>query len=163
VAVQPLQRISNHRFTGCTLVCICPCVATKHRKAWGLETGLREFFTSSPDGGEWSASRFSRFTPGKTINSTYWVVLFFLFLGVGWDWVHLVRRPLTGLLYQPRMIDDECGAVGGMRTGRGNRSTRRNLPQCHFVHHKHHMTWTGLEPGKQRWEAYLLGRRLVWM
>jgi hypothetical protein len=37
----------------------------------------------------------------------------------------LVRRPLFDLLYQPRMIDDdECGAVGGMRIGRGNRSTR---------------------------------------
>jgi hypothetical protein len=32
----------------------------------------------------------------------------------------------TGLLYQPQMIhDDECGPVGGMRIGRGNRSTRR--------------------------------------
>jgi hypothetical protein len=29
------------------------------------------------------------------------------------------------LLYQPRMIDDEFGVVGGMRIGRGNRSTRR--------------------------------------
>jgi hypothetical protein len=39
---------------------------------------------------------------------------------VGWDWAHLVRRPLIGLLYQPRMIDDDdCGAVGGMRIGRG--------------------------------------------
>jgi hypothetical protein len=29
------------------------------------------------------------------------------------------------LLYQPRMIDDDdCGAVGGMRFGRGNRSIR---------------------------------------
>jgi hypothetical protein len=37
----------------------------------------------------------------------------------------LLRRSLTGLLYQPRMIDDECGAVGGMRIGRGNRSSRR--------------------------------------
>jgi hypothetical protein len=46
------------------------------------------------------------------------------FLGVGWDWVHLARRPLTDLLYQPRMIDDdECGAGGGMRIGRGNVST----------------------------------------
>jgi hypothetical protein len=34
-----------------------------------------------------------------------------------WHCVHLVRRPLIGLLYQPRMIDDECGAVGGMRIG----------------------------------------------
>jgi hypothetical protein len=25
-----------------------------------------------------------------------------------------------GLLYQPRIIDDECGAVGGIRIGRGN-------------------------------------------
>jgi hypothetical protein len=50
---------------------------------------------------------------------------------LGWgETVHLVRRPLTGLLYQPRMIDDDnCGAVGGMRSGRGNRSTRRKLVQ----------------------------------
>jgi hypothetical protein len=44
---------------------------------------------------------------------------------MGWDWVHLVLRPLFGLLYQPRMIDVDCGATGGMRVGRGNRSTRR--------------------------------------
>jgi hypothetical protein len=32
----------------------------------------------------------------------------------------------TGLLYQPQMIDDgDYGAVGGMKIGRGNRSTRR--------------------------------------
>jgi hypothetical protein len=30
------------------------------------------------------------------------------------------------------MIDDECGAVGGIIIG-------ENLPQCHFVH-KSHMT-----------------------
>jgi hypothetical protein len=40
--------------------------------------------------------------------------------------VHLLRRPLFGPLYQPRMIDDddddddECGAVGGVRIGREN-------------------------------------------
>jgi hypothetical protein len=32
----------------------------------------------------------------------------------------------VGLLYQPRIIDDDdYGAFGGMRIGRGNRSTRR--------------------------------------
>jgi hypothetical protein len=39
----------------------------------------------------------------------------------------------VGLLYQPQMVDDECGVVGGMRIGRGNRSTRRkpvSVPLC---------------------------------
>jgi hypothetical protein len=40
----------------------------------------------------------------------------------------------TGLLYQPQMIDDGgCGAIGGMKIGRGNRSTRRkpaSMPLC---------------------------------
>jgi hypothetical protein len=27
---------------------------------------------------------------------------------------------ITGLLYQPQMIDDrDCGAIGGMKTGKG--------------------------------------------
>jgi hypothetical protein len=32
----------------------------------------------------------------------------------------------TGLLYQPQMIDEgDCGEIGGMKIGRGNRNTRR--------------------------------------
>jgi hypothetical protein len=40
----------------------------------------------------------------------------------------------TGLLYQPRMIgDSNCGEIGGMKIGRGSRSTRRKpapAPLC---------------------------------
>jgi hypothetical protein len=28
-----------------------------------------------------------------------------------------------------------------------------SLPQCHFIHHKSHMTLPGLKPGLPRWEA----------
>jgi hypothetical protein len=36
-----------------------------------------------------------------------------------------VLRPLTGLLYQPRIIgDDDCEEIGGIQVDRGNRSTR---------------------------------------
>jgi hypothetical protein len=44
----------------------------------------------------------------------------------GWDWSPLGTAATTGLLYQPQMIDDgDCGTVGGIKTGRGNRNTRR--------------------------------------
>jgi hypothetical protein len=40
-----------------------------------------------------------------------------------------------GLLFQPQMIDEsDCGTIGGM-----NRSTRRKLAHCHFLHYKFHM------------------------
>jgi hypothetical protein len=50
----------------------------------------------------------------------------------------------VGLLYQPRMIDDDVyGAVGGMRIGRGNRRTRRKpapVPLCP-PQIPHDLTW----------------------
>jgi hypothetical protein len=52
-----------------------------------------------------------------------------LLLLVGRDWVHLVLRPLLVYLYQPQVIDDgDCGAIGGMKIGTGNRSTWRKPP-----------------------------------
>jgi hypothetical protein len=29
----------------------------------------------------------------------------------------------------------------------------KNLSQSHFVHHKSHMDWAGIEPGPPRWDA----------
>jgi hypothetical protein len=62
------------------------------------------------------------------------VYLFSFFSSLGWgESDHLVCRPLIGQLYQHRMIDDECAAVGAMVIGRGDRSTRRKhspVPLC---------------------------------
>jgi hypothetical protein len=49
----------------------------------------------------------------------------FFFSFLGWvETVHLVRRPLFCLLYQPRMIVDKCRAVCAI-IYKGNRSIRR--------------------------------------
>jgi hypothetical protein len=75
-----------------------------------------------------------------------WFSLSYFFCFLRWceTWVHLVRRILTGLLYQPQMTDDDkCGAVSGMRIGRGNRSSRRKhapVPLCP-PQIPHDLTW----------------------
>jgi hypothetical protein len=62
----------------------------------------------------------------------------------------LVRRPPIGLLYQPRLIDDELGATGGIRTGRGNRSTRgKHAPVPLYPPQiPHDLTWAQ-NPGRR--------------
>jgi hypothetical protein len=58
--------------------------------------------------------------------------IYFLML-VGWNYVPRTAAT-SGLLYQPQMIgDDDYGAIGGMKIGKGNRSTRRKpapAPLC---------------------------------
>jgi hypothetical protein len=98
----------------------------------------------------------------SSVNAFLYITLV-SFLGVGWDWVHLARRPLIGLLYQPRMIDDDkCGAVG-MRIGRENRSTRRKrapMPLCP-PQIPHDLTWTRTRAatvGSRRPTAWAMAR-----
>jgi hypothetical protein len=99
----------------------------------------------------WSPSRRSLlFFKSSTAAFWFWVEAgtFFCFLWVGWDWVHLVRRPLTGILCQHWMIDDECEVVGGMRIGRGNRSTRRKPAPVSLCPSQilHNLTWARTRP-----------------
>jgi hypothetical protein len=51
----------------------------------------------------------------------------FLLLSLSWgktESTWYCGHSLFGLLYQPRMTDDKCGAVSGIRIDRENRSTR---------------------------------------
>jgi hypothetical protein len=61
-------------------------------------------------------------------------VIFLLFIISGVGLCPLGTAATSGLLHKPQMIDeDDCGATGGMKIGRGNRSTWRKpapAPLC---------------------------------
>jgi hypothetical protein len=66
---------------------------------------------------------------------------------VGWDWVHLVRRPLFGIVYQPRMTSVDQSVeweLAGVTEVLG-----KNLPQSHFAHHKSQWPDLGSNPGRR--------------
>jgi hypothetical protein len=63
-----------------------------------------------------------------------WIQDFFIVILSGVRLSPLGSAATTGLLYQPQMIDDgDCGAIGWMKIGKGNQSTRRKpapVPLC---------------------------------
>jgi hypothetical protein len=69
-----------------------------------------------------------------------------------------------GLLYQPQMIDDgDCGEIGGMKIGRGNRSTRRKpapTPLCppQIPHDRTRARTRAAAVGSQRLTAWAMAR-----
>jgi hypothetical protein len=69
----------------------------------------------------------------NSFNCTYYYLLLFIASGVG---LSPCTAATSGLLYQPQMIGEgDCGAISGMKIGRGNRSTRRKpapAPLCPF-------------------------------
>jgi hypothetical protein len=78
---------------------------------------------------------------------------FFNLYSGGWstNWVHWALRPLTGLLYLPRVIvrmENLMEWMAGETEVLGE-----NLPRRLFVHHKSHLTRSGIEPEPPRWEA----------
>jgi hypothetical protein len=87
---------------------------------------------------------------------------FFQFLEVGWDWVHLVRQPINWPTVPAPDIRWWCGAVGGMRIGMGNWSTRRKfvpVPLCpsQNSHDLNRVRTQGAVMGSQRLNAWAMG------
>jgi hypothetical protein len=78
---------------------------------------------------------------------------FFFLSGVGLS--PLGTAATSGLLYKPQMIDEgDCGAISGIKTGRGNRSTRRKSAPAPLCSPQiPHDPDPGSNPGPPRWEA----------
>jgi hypothetical protein len=82
-----------------------------------------------------------------------------------WGGTKSLRTAATsGLLYKPQMIDEaDCGAIGGMKIGRGNRSTRRKpapAPLCppQIPHDQTRARTRAATVGSQRLTAWAMVR-----
>jgi hypothetical protein len=93
-----------------------------------------------------------------------YVFKFFIIVISGVRLSPLGTAATTGLLYQPQMIDDcDCGEIGGMKIGRGNRSTRRKptpAPLCRpqIPHDQTRARTWAAAVGSQRLTAWAMAR-----
>jgi hypothetical protein len=87
-------------------------------------------------------------------------IIFFIISGVGLSPLGTAATP--GLLYKPQMIDEgDCGAIGGMKIGRGKLSTRRKpapAPLCPpQIPHDQTRAWSRVAAvGNQRLTAWAM-------
>jgi hypothetical protein len=68
--------------------------------------------------------------------------------GLESNWVHSARRSPIGLLYLPWVIMGMENLVEWWLAGEAE-IPGENLPQCHFIHHKSHMTWPDANPDRR--------------
>jgi hypothetical protein len=81
------------------------------------------------------------------------------FLYFGWSGTQsTITEATSDLLYQPWMLMSVEQTVEWLT--RETDARGENLPQCRFVHHKSHMSWSGLELGPPRWDGLELHQLL---
>jgi hypothetical protein len=92
------------------------------------------------------------------------IILLFIIIISGAGQSPLGTVATSGLLYEPQMIDEgDCGSIGGMKIGRGSRSTRRKpapAPLCPpQIPHNQTWAWTRAAAlGSQRLTAWAMAR-----
>jgi hypothetical protein len=90
------------------------------------------------------------------------IIIVIIISGVGLS--PLGTAATSGLLYKPQMIDEgDCGAIGGMKICRGNRSTRRKpgpAPLCppQIPHDQTRARTRAAAVGSQRLTAWAMAR-----
>jgi hypothetical protein len=92
--------------------------------------------------------------------SSYYYFIIISLVGLS----RLGTAAISDLLYKPQMIDEgDCGAIGGMKIGRGNRSTRRKpapAPLClpQIPHDQTRARTRAAAVGSQRLTAWAMAR-----
>jgi hypothetical protein len=67
---------------------------------------------------------------------------------VEYNWFHSARRPPTGVLDLSRVIMRMENLVEWWLEEK-TKVSGESLAQCHYVHHKSHMTWRGANPARR--------------